>query len=274
MNKLGKFLIIFFSLIASILAYILFEEYCFFREQSDKMIELKVQYKDYLRAFKNILEDYDRVKERLKELEESKQKTADGLESLKVEQPLPPSNQELSSKPDELVQHIVQPTKQVKKKVSSQNSVSSIGRFLRGKRHVANRDALFSWPIDTSKFWISSLFGPRRLKNKKWGFHRGVDMSAMRGTPVLAAASGTIVEAGWAKGFGKTIVVAHNQKYKTRYAHLDKILVRKGQVVKRGTCIGKVGDTGFVVKSGQDASHLHFEVSVDGKKVNPLYLLV
>lgn len=135
-------------------------------------------------------------------------------------------------------------------------------------------DIHFQWPIDQSKFWLSSFFGPRKNPSGKWGFHRGIDMAAIKGTPVVAAYEGEVVEANQAKGFGKTVVIAHNHKYRTRYAHLSKILVKVGQRVKQGELIGKVGDTGMVrSKHGRDPSHLHFEVYVFGKPVNPMYFV-
>jgi len=135
-------------------------------------------------------------------------------------------------------------------------------------------DFLFSWPVDRSKFWLSSLFGPRKLKNRGWKFHYGIDMAAIRGTPVVAAATGIVLESCWHNGYGNCIIVTHNRKYKTRYAHLAKRKVRVGQKVERGEIIGTVGDTGLVSKSGQDASHLHFEVYAFGRHINPLSVLV
>lgn len=141
------------------------------------------------------------------------------------------------------------------------------------KTRAQQSDMVFSWPIKRSQFWLSSFFGPRKKSNGQMGFHYGVDMAALRGTPVNAAASGVVVEAGYVSGYGNTIVVNHSQKYKTRYAHLDKILVSVGQKVTRGGLIARVGDTGSVRKKGTDASHLHFEVYMFGKKVNPMYFL-
>lgn len=131
----------------------------------------------------------------------------------------------------------------------------------------------FSWPIASNKFWLSSFFGPRKKPNGQWGFHKGLDMAAQRGTPVLASLEGLIEQAGYASGYGNTIVVAHDGVYKTRYAHLDSIFVKRGQKVIRGQRIGAVGDTGFTRKRGKDASHLHFELYEYGKQVNPLSLL-
>lgn len=135
------------------------------------------------------------------------------------------------------------------------------------------KDMQFSWPIHRDNFWLSSKFGPRKKPNGKPGFHYGIDMASMRGTPVKAAAGGVVIEAGRVYGYGNTILIAHNNKYKTRYAHLDKILVKRGQKVHRGMMIGKVGDTGFVHAKGKDASHLHFEVHAFGKQINPMHFL-
>lgn len=134
-------------------------------------------------------------------------------------------------------------------------------------------DIQFVWPVDRKRFWLSSLFGPRKLKNKAWRFHYGIDMAALRGTPVKAAAAGIVVESCYNNGYGNYIIIAHNKKYKTRYAHLHTRRVKVGQKVKKGAFIGTVGDTGAVRKSGKDASHLHFEVYQFGRRINPLSIL-
>lgn len=136
------------------------------------------------------------------------------------------------------------------------------------------RERVLSWPIDGrgKQFWLSSLYGPRR-HNGRWTLHGGVDMAAARGTPVHAAGVGVVLEARYDSGFGKTILIEHNHKYKTRYAHLDTILVSSGQHVTRQTVIGRVGRTGNVRSRYGDPSHLHFEVYAFGKKINPLYVL-
>lgn len=132
-------------------------------------------------------------------------------------------------------------------------------------------DILFSWPVERSKCWLSSLFGPRFRADGSPGFHYGVDMAALRGTPVKAAASGIVMEARYARGYGKTILIVHDRQYKTRYAHLNKIAVMIGQKVNRGSFIGLVGSTGNVRTTNKDGSHLHFEVYAFNRRVNPLY---
>ena len=130
------------------------------------------------------------------------------------------------------------------------------------------------WPLHASSFKLSSPFGPRKKPNGSWGFHKGLDMAAPEGTPIRAAAEGTVSEAGWAKGFGYTIVIIHNGTLRTRYAHLSKIAVSLGKYVKEGEYIGKVGNTGRVFSKYKGGGHhLHFEVHLYGKPVNPRYFL-
>jgi murein DD-endopeptidase MepM/ murein hydrolase activator NlpD len=138
----------------------------------------------------------------------------------------------------------------------------------------ADRDFLFSSPVERSKYWLSSPFGPRKIGKNAWKFHYGVDMACPRGTPVQAAASGIVVESYFHNGWGNCIVILHNHKYKTRYAHLHARFVKAGQEVVRGKVIGSVGATGSVRSRGKDASHLHFEVYSYGRRVNPLSVLM
>jgi len=145
--------------------------------------------------------------------------------------------------------------------------------FQQKSRYKPHRDFVFYWPIDLSKFWLSSLYGPRKLANGELSFHYAIDMASLKGTPVKAAASGKITLAHTISGYGNCVMIEHNDRYKSRYAHLDSISVKVGQAVSHGDYIGTVGDTGFVRKSGKDASHLHFEIYQDGQRVNPLKFL-
>lgn len=137
----------------------------------------------------------------------------------------------------------------------------------------ALRDCGFIWPIDTGKFWLSSLFGPRKRIDGTWGFHHGIDMAAIKGTAVKAVRAGTVIEASFQAGYGNTVVIKHNEMINTRYAHLNAIRAHIGQKVKQGTIVGTVGETGFIRKKGKDGSHLHFEVYEHGKRINPLHCL-
>lgn len=165
---------------------------------------------------------------------------------------------------------------QEKKEVFTQKSAQKNNKktVLQRKRgHSALQVAPFAWPIDRSKFWLSSLFGPRRKRDGSRGFHHGIDMAAVKGTPVRAARSGTVIEVGYRPGYGNTIVIQHSAGLKTRYAHLHKIYVVKGKKVTSDTIIGAVGETGYIRKRTNDGSHLHFEVYEQGRTVDPLLML-
>jgi murein DD-endopeptidase MepM/ murein hydrolase activator NlpD len=123
------------------------------------------------------------------------------------------------------------------------------------------------WP---TKGWLSSGFGYRTSPfTGQREFHKGLDISARLKAPILAPANGIVRFVGWDHGYGKSIIISHGHGIKTRYAHLQKALVKKGQYVKRGDTIALVGSTGR-----STGPHLHYEVHVNGMAVNPLrYIL-
>jgi hypothetical protein len=95
--------------------------------------------------------------------------------------------------------------------------------------------------------------------------HTGIDITAPRGTPILATANGRVVEVGHKGNYGQTVVIDHGYGYRTLYAHASRTMVRQGQRVVRGQKIAEVGSTGLTV-----GPHLHYEVLVNGRPVNPL----
>jgi len=95
-------------------------------------------------------------------------------------------------------------------------------------------------------------------------FHHGLDISATRGTPIFATANGKVISAGKLGNYGNTIKINHGYGYNTFYGHLHKILVKRGQDIKRGDLIGQVGNTGR-----STASHLHYEVHYIGTPQDP-----
>ena len=124
--------------------------------------------------------------------------------------------------------------------------------------------ALMKTPINGAR--LSSSFGMR--KHPIDGFnkmHKGTDFAAPMGTPIMASGNGVIKKAGWCGGGGNCIVIKHNSTYQTIYAHMSKFAsgIRNGIRVKQGQTIGYVGSTG---KS--TGPHLHYEVIVNGKKIN------
>jgi len=100
--------------------------------------------------------------------------------------------------------------------------------------------------------------------SKKPTTHQGIDVPAPTGTPVYAAGGGKVLKAEEVEGWGKLVILEHTAGYSTLYAHLDEILVKKGEKLDAGKTLGKVGNTGQ-----STGSHLHYEVRKNGKPVNP-----
>jgi len=112
---------------------------------------------------------------------------------------------------------------------------------------------------------ISSRYGHRTDPvNGKRGFHEGIDLKGRSGDPILATADGTVTKAFWNGGYGRYIEVDHGNGYVTKFAHMKKILVKKGDKVTRGQKIGQVGNSGR-----STGSHLHYEICFNQNPVNP-----
>tara|TARA_B100001057_G_scaffold333700_1_gene334257 strand:+ start:181 stop:1533 length:1353 start_codon:yes stop_codon:yes gene_type:complete len=124
--------------------------------------------------------------------------------------------------------------------------------------------SLMKTPINGAR--LSSSFGMR--KHPILGFnkmHRGTDFAAPTGTPIMASGSGTVTRARWCGGGGNCVKIRHNSTYETIYAHMSKFArgIKEGRKVNQGQIIGYVGSTGL-----STGPHLHYEVIVNGKKVN------
>ena len=116
---------------------------------------------------------------------------------------------------------------------------------------------------------VSSTYGVR--KDPLLGtpaMHSGMDFRAPSGFPARATAGGTVVSAGWNGGYGRMVEIDHGDGFTTRFAHLSAITVSEGDVVERGTIVGKVGSSGR-----STGPHLHYEVRRDGEAVDPLRFL-
>ncbi len=130
---------------------------------------------------------------------------------------------------------------------------------------IAASKAPFANPVKGS-FRFTSPFGYRR--DPKTGgrrMHSGVDFAAGSGTPLYATADGVVTHAGWQSGYGRLVKIQHEFGIETRYAHLSRLRVKVGQRVSRGQRIGDMGASGRVT-----GVHLHYEVRVGGKAVNPM----
>lgn len=116
---------------------------------------------------------------------------------------------------------------------------------------------------------ITSDFGYRTNPvSGKYGFHTGIDLAADEGTPVAASFYGKIIETGSSDVWGNYILMEHSESFQTYYCHLSEIYVSEGAVIRQGETIGLVGSTGW-----STGPHLHFEVRINGVRVNPEILL-
>jgi murein DD-endopeptidase MepM/ murein hydrolase activator NlpD len=118
----------------------------------------------------------------------------------------------------------------------------------------------FQWPVAGP---VTSTFGRRR---HSW--HRGLDIRADPGTPILAAASGVVIASGFEPRYGQRVTIVHEGGFMTVYAHNERNFVDVGQGVRAGQVIATVGRTGRAT-----GEHVHFEIRYDGRVYNPLYLL-
>lgn len=123
------------------------------------------------------------------------------------------------------------------------------------------------WPL--KKYKKSSAYGYRSdpFTGKK-AFHYGTDLAAEKGTPIATVLDGTVAAIGKGKSYGNYILVQHNATVATLYAHCSKIVAEEGQKLKQGDTVALVGSTGR-----STGNHLHFEIRIGGKRVDPLWLL-
>jgi len=119
------------------------------------------------------------------------------------------------------------------------------------------------WPVAGR---ITSGFGVRIHPILRFArFHRGVDFGAHYGAPIVAAADGQVVGAGWAGGYGRQVSIAHGGGMSTSYSHMSRIVAAPGSLVRQGQLIGYVGSSGL-----STGAHLHYEVRRNGAAINPL----
>ena len=136
----------------------------------------------------------------------------------------------------------------------------------RQRGEIAVRASGFRWPIMGR---INSPFGWRTHPvTRRRDFHTGIDIKANRNDPIKAAGSGRVVYSGWMGGYGKVLVVEHNNGQSTLYAHCSTLLFGKGASVSSGQLIAKIGTTGR-----STGPHLHFEVRNGSSPVNPIKYL-
>lgn len=148
-------------------------------------------------------------------------------------------------------------------KLAKQELTNSLQEELEEKQEIdsrtVNRIYLAVVPV-TGR--ITSRFGA--VESIRDHTHKGIDIAATRGTPILATASGKVSFAGWSSGYGYLVKIDHGNGVETYYGHCSKLYVSAGETVEAGEQIAAVGSTG-----NSTGNHLHFEIRLDGKQVNP-----
>lgn len=139
--------------------------------------------------------------------------------------------------------------------------------FISWRRLETMQASLASIPalVPVKNYRDTSGFG-RRFDpfNGRAAMHAGIDMAGSHGEPIYASANGKVTQAGVAAGYGKMVELDHGKGIETRYGHMSAVLVKPGQTVRQGQLIGRMGSTGR-----STGTHLHYEIRVDGRPVNP-----
>jgi len=250
-------LLIFFYFLLLLLIVLLFNEYSNLKLTISQLNKIKGNYEEHIQLFKQL------------ELKKKVENKKDFI-ILNRDKPSNLNNLNINSKSSFNINN----KKYIQDNKQDDINLNKIKDKLNNKNILVDpSEKIFILPIDKDKFWLSSPFGLRKTPSGKFKFHFGIDMAALKGTNVNASSNGIVTEAKYSKSYGKTIVITHNNKFKTRYAHLDQILVKLGDTIKQGALIGRVGSTGNVRKGkmSKDPSHLHFEIHRFGQPVNPYF---
>ena len=173
--------------------------------------------------------------------------------------------QELGGIP-KLITHTLQRVDQLKRQLYIQSkSYDELAKLAKNKENMLACIPAIQPISNKTLKRISSPFGMRihpvyRVPKMHWG----VDFAAHSGTPIYSTGNGVVKQAKFIRGYGNQVLIDHGYGFQTRYGHLQRYKVKAGQKVRRGQCIGFVGSTGTAT-----ASHLHYEVIKNRKKVNP-----
>lgn len=219
----------------------------------------------------------NQVQERLGSVVNRVDSLAQEEEAIRVRVNLPPLGEEVrqagigSNMPyegqvigDERIENLLRSLDQVERELSVQRQsyVEIREKLVSDETRLKHVPSII--PLNEGR--MTDSFGYRRDPfTHQIRFHYGVDFSSPTGTPVFVTADGTVTKAHRVPGFGKVVEVDHGYGFTTVYGHMDQYIVRRGQKLTRGEQIGNVGNTGR-----STASHLHYEVRVKGRPVDPL----
>ena len=270
------------SLIALILSAGIFIKY--HRGLKKEVVDLRIKEELYREQNQKILYFSNEVENLRKEVEELKKigTSVKGL-SKKLKQSAAPSQPNpivLSSKAEKLGQggpdkrlntsslvmteKLNQDINTLKKEISQQkNIIENLTKYLQVQISLA-RKTPNRWPL---RGWITSRFGWRRFQGVR-EFHAGIDIANFYGASIRAAADGTVEFSGWKAGYGLLVIINHGRGISTYYGHNSVNLAGAGQFVKKGTVIARIGSTGRTT-----GPHLHYEVRLNNKPINPFKYL-
>lgn len=143
-------------------------------------------------------------------------------------------------------------------------TIAATERFRANLPPMRSPERVWQWPLETFTY-VRGLIPARNGRRA----HRGVDLAAPRGTPILAMAPGRVIRAGWGlTGYGRWVVIDHGNGYKSLYAHCSRVDVEVGDHVRAGQRIAAIGATGRAT-----GSHLHFEIRLNDRPIDPEPLL-
>lgn len=148
-------------------------------------------------------------------------------------------------------------SKVIKEQVTQVVTVGTANNYTSATATAKAKSAGFICPLSSGSYKVSAYYGDGRN-------HKAIDLAADRGTPIFAVAAGNVTFAGWDGEYGYCVVIQHANGIKTRYAHANALCVSAGATVAQGDMIATVGSTGL-----STGNHLHFEVIVNGTRVNP-----
>lgn len=272
--RLSRTKIILFALSAVVVIGLL--TYTTGRFLSQRYINIAMD--DVLEKNQDLQEHLTNMSERLAEVDNQLSSLADSDDELRVLADIPKIDNDIRkvgiggvslprtdySDEDELVSKLIFDLDKLEREIRLQRqSFLEIGRQFGEKEELLKHTPSIRPVVGGYR---SSGFGRRRDPfTHRWTHHNGLDFSHERGAPVFSTADGIVVHSKQTHGLGKVIIIDHGYGFRTAYGHLDIFFVAKGQQVKRGQKIGEVGNTGR-----STGPHLHYEVHVDGKAVDPM----
>ncbi|MGB7605834.1 MAG: peptidoglycan DD-metalloendopeptidase family protein [Lutisporaceae bacterium] len=247
------------------------KEYDKSNDEIDKLATVNTSQKQEIDSLQDKAQQIQlQLEENVKALDEIKKlvglKASSSTDTKETPTPQPTSSDTSKSESDDATQQISQiKTSYAELSVATLSQKEAIDNSITPvKNQVAFLNAKPSIkPVGTR---ITASYGYRRnpFTNRGSEFHRGIDFAGDTGTSIKSTGDGVVIFAGWQSGYGKVVIISHGYGYTTLYGHNSKLLVEKGDKVKRGEIISKMGSTGR-----STGSHLHYEVRLNGTAVNP-----